>query len=96
MTAMQSWLASAARREWGPHEDDKLYLFVAHVWHDQHSVWDEARTRELFRNKARELGDDPDSEQVSRAIQEGLSRGTMLLGFLALAQSSGNMHLLIH
>ena len=92
--AMQNWLTSAACREWGPHEDNKLYLFAVHVWHDQHSVWDEAQTREMFRKKARELEHDPDSAHVSRAIQKGLSNGTMLLEFLARTQSSGNMHLL--
>ena len=94
MTAMHSWLASAASHEWGPHEDDKLYMFVAHIWHDQRSVWDEARTRDIFRNKARELGDDPDSPHVSGAIQKGLSNGTMLLEFLAQVHNSGNMSLL--
>jgi hypothetical protein len=94
MTAMHSWLASAASYEWGPHEDDKLYMFVTHVWHDQHSVWDEARTREMIRNKARELGDDPDSAHVSGAIQKGLSHGTRLLEFLTWVENSGNISLL--
>jgi len=94
MDAMQSWLASATAYNWGPHETDKLNLFVAHVWHDQRSKWDEGRTREIFRSKAQEIGSDPDSKHVLYAIQQGLSNGTMILEFLTQLAESDKMQLL--
>lgn len=94
VSAMQNWLASAISYNSGPIEDDKLYLFVAHVWHDQNNVWDEAHIREVFRRKAKELGDDPDSDHVSDVIRIGLSKGTMLLEFLSLVQSTPKIKIL--
>jgi len=94
VSAMRSWLASAISYNSGPNEDDKLYLFVAHVWHDQKKVWDEAHIRDVFRREAKELGDDPDSDHVSEVIRIGLSKGTMLLEFLSLIQSTPNIKIL--
>jgi hypothetical protein len=93
--AMQSWLASATAYEWGPREDDKLYSFVANVWHDQKSVWDQPRTREILRNKAREIGSDPDHEHVAKAIEKGMTRGTTILDFLRHVSDSAKVSLLV-
>jgi hypothetical protein len=93
--AMQSWLASATANNWGPHEDDKLYSFVAGVWEDERSVWDEARTRELLQRKARELGSDPEDNHVAEAIQTGMSTGTTILEFLRHLSSQGQLSKLV-
>ena len=92
--ALRHWLG---RETWhtGHHYDDARFsVFVASVWNDEHSIWDEALAREKIREKAIELHPKFNRNLAQDEAKNRVSEGTVILKFLLDVRKKGQFSLL--
>ena len=68
-------------------------VFVASVWNDEHSIWDETVAREEIRKKAIELHLE-DSHLAKDVAASRVLKGTAILEFLSHVREEGQFALL--
>ncbi|KKL07867.1 hypothetical protein LCGC14_2581710 [marine sediment metagenome] len=91
--ALHQWLAPDTWYNGNPQDDARFSVFVASVWNDEHSVWDETRTRERITQEGIKLhpGCDDLAKQVAKSR---VSEGTAILDFLSHVRKKGQFALL--
>ncbi|HUT89606.1 MAG TPA: hypothetical protein VMY37_08930 [Thermoguttaceae bacterium] len=91
--ALHRWLAPDTWHKRHPLDDARFSVFVASVWNDVHSLWDEAETREKIAREAIELH--PECDDLAKKVAETrVSEGTAILDFLCHLRDHGQMGLL--
>ncbi|MCK4792922.1 MAG: hypothetical protein KAV87_54835 [Desulfobacteraceae bacterium] len=95
MRALRNWLAPDTAYKEHPADDARFYLFIGHVWHDCHSIWDEEIARDTIRREARELHPEWSKELLKKFVENRKSQGTELLDFLTSLREAGKVNELI-
>ncbi len=80
--ALQQWLAPETWYKGHPLDDARFSVFVASVWNDEHSIWDEPQTREIITKKAIQLHPKFDAEHAKKEAESRVSEGKAILQFL--------------
>jgi hypothetical protein len=91
--ALQRWLSPQTWYKSEPREDARFSVFVASVWNDEHSIWDETLTHEEIRNRVAELHLE-DSYLAKDVADSRVSEGTAILDFLSHVRKEGQFALL--
>lgn len=90
--ALRQWLAPETWHKEHPLDDARFSVFVASVWNDEHSIWDEILTRDKIRNKATELH--PKLRDLAKDVANSrVSEGTTILDFLSHVREKGQFAL---
>ena len=92
--ALQAWLAPETWYKGHPLDDARFSVFVASVWNDQHSVWDEVETREIITQGAIQLHAGFDDDLAKEVAERRVSEGTAILDFLLHVRKKGQFALL--
>ncbi|KKL74448.1 hypothetical protein LCGC14_2064760 [marine sediment metagenome] len=92
--ALQKWLGPETWYKEHPLDDARFSVFVASVWNDQHSIWDEPRTREIITQEAIQLHSECDEDQAKKVAEGRVSKGTAILDFLSHVRDEGQFTLL--
>jgi hypothetical protein len=91
--ALRLWLSPDTWEKSHSKEDARFSVFIASVWNDEHSIWDEAEVREKIRNKAVELH--PGYEELAEEVAiNRVSEGTAILNFLSHVREKDKFALL--
>ena len=95
--ALHGWLGRGAAYKKHPIDNERFYIFLAHVWQDCGTLWDEATAREIMKHKARELH--PEAEWsdsfIDSFVRERVSEGTNILEFLVTLKAKGALNELL-
>jgi hypothetical protein len=91
--ALRRWLAPETWHTSHHLDDARFSVFVASVWNDEHSIWDETLAREKIREKATELHLEH-SHMAKDVADRRVSEGTAILDFLSHVREEDQFALL--
>jgi hypothetical protein len=91
--ALRRWLGPETWYKPHPTDDARFSVFVASVWNDEHSIWNETEACEIIRKKATELH--PEQSDLAKEVaKKRVSEGTAILDFLTHVRKEDQFSLL--
>ena len=92
--SLNGWLARTTYNS--GHRNDEAFFsaFVASVWNDEHSQWDEGQARDIIYEKAVELHPEFNKANAEEAVKYYVPKGTVILNFLLDLREKGQLSLL--
>ena len=91
--ALRRWLGPETWYKSHPLDDARFSIFIACVWNDNHSTWDEPVAREVIGREAVELH--PRNDDLAKEVAEKrVAEGTTILEFLCHLREQGQLSLL--
>lgn len=82
MEALKHWLAPSTSYKSHECDNPRFYLFIAHVWKDCQSLWDERKSVEIMKQEAMKLHPEWDKQFIADFIEKRKSEGTLILDFM--------------
>ncbi len=94
MVALKCWLGPGTVFSRSPHDEARFYSFVAHVWNDCRSLWNETEAVEIIRSEVESLHPKIDVTTLEQFAEKRMSQGTFILDFLCSVRDDNNWNLL--
>ena len=88
-TAMKAWLGRDTVLSGHPNDEERFYDFVAAVWREKPSLWNEAAIRKEIAKTGCDLHPDWPRESIEKLATEMEPKGTTILDFLCHLKSAG-------
>ena len=85
MNALRAWIGRDTWHTQDARDLERFYNFVLAVWHEQRSLWDESRAREVIKCEAQKTSS-IDAAYLADAIDKHMTKGTTVLDFLSLTR----------
>ena len=94
MVALKRWLGPGTVFTESPHDEARFYSFVAHVWNDCRSIWNEREAVEIIRSEVKSLHPELDPTSLDEFTEKRKSQGTFILDFLCSVRDDNDWNLL--
>ena len=90
MNALRLWLDPDTWYKRQPFDDCRFYDFLAAVWNEQRTLWNEVEAREIIIREANSIHPTAASRLLIETIRKREAQGTLILDFLTHRNDSGN------
>ena len=95
MVALKCWLRPDTVFSGSAHDKTRFFSFVAHVWNDCRSLWDETKAAEIIRSEVKSLHPELGPTSLDEFTEKRISHGTLILDFLCSVHKDNDWNLLV-